>query len=159
MINQPSPSKDNRTPWPFVWMQIAKQIAEARSHDSIKKVGCVIVPEDNTQILSIGFNGSWAGGPNERASDIPGEGKLIHAELNALLKCDFNHSKNKIMYVTMSPCEHCASCLINARIGTVIYDELYRDISGIHLLANAGIRTININNQEDILRFVAETKK
>ena len=93
----------------------------------------------NTQMLALGYNGDHAGGPNERESVDPGCSGFLHAEINALIKCDFNTTKRKVMYVTLSPCRMCAKAIINARISEVVYGDQYRDESGIALLREANI--------------------
>lgn len=110
-----------------------------RSIDPRFKVGAVIVTDDNTQVLSIGYNGDQAGGNNEVESLEPGQSGCIHAEINALIKLDFNNPKKKKMYVTLSPCKMCAKAIVNASISEIIYAEEYRDRSGLDLLINAGI--------------------
>ena len=125
-------------------MSIAREISK-RSYDPILKVGAIIVSEDNTRMLSVGYNGNYKGGPNVRESDEPGLGGLLHAEVNALVKCDFNFHKKKYMYVTHSPCRHCAKLIVNAEISRVIYGELYRDISGIELLKSADIDVLSLS--------------
>jgi len=122
-------------------MKITKNIAE-RSYDPHLKVGAIIVSEDNTQMLSIGYNGNYAGGPNHRESDVQGEGGFLHAEQNAIIKCDYNFPKNKIMYVTHSPCRLCCKFIINAGISKVIYSDIYRDESGLELLSDKSIEVI-----------------
>ena len=68
-----------RPTWDQVWISFAKTISE-RSYDPRNKVGAVIVTEDNTQVLSIGYNGGWAGGPNEvRAWTLPKGSTAIEA--------------------------------------------------------------------------------
>ena len=64
---------------------------------------------------------------------------MLHAEINCLLKMDYNNPKRKKMYVTLSPCRMCAKAIINAGIDEVVYDEAYRDTSGVALLEEAGI--------------------
>jgi len=127
-----------RPNWDEVWMNIAREVSR-RSADDKYKVGTVIVTGDNTQVLSLGYNGDHAGGPNERESSEPGCSGFLHAEINALIKCDFNTTKRKVMYVTLSPCRMCAKAIINARISEVVYGDLYRDESGIGLLRAANI--------------------
>ena len=121
-------------------MNFAKSIA-ARSIDPRFKVGAVVVSADNTQVLSVDYNGDHAGGPNEVESTTPGQSGCIHAEINALIKLDYNNPKNKKMYVTLSPCKMCAKAIVNAGIDEVIYDETYRDDSGINLLKDSKIAT------------------
>jgi dCMP deaminase len=133
-------------------MAIAHEISK-RSYDPQLKVGAIIVSEDNTRMLSVGYNGNYRGGPNERESDEPGLGGLIHAEINALVKCDFNFHKKKHMYLTHSPCRQCAKLIVNAEITKVIYDSLYRDSSGIDILMSAGIDILSLS--EAIIRSKA----
>lgn len=127
-----------RPSWDEVWSLFATTISK-RSIDPRFKVGAVIVTEDNTQVLSIGYNGDQAGGPNEVESLEPGQSGCIHAEINALIKLDFNNPKKKKMYVTLSPCKMCAKAIVNANINEVIYSEKYRDDSGVLLLLKSGV--------------------
>ena len=98
-----------------------------------------MVTSDNTQVLSVGYNGNYTGGPNEVESEQPGESGFLHAEVNCLLKMDYNNPKSKVMYVTLSPCRMCAKAIINAGISEVVYGEEYRDTSGLEILRNVGI--------------------
>lgn len=128
-----------RPSWDEVWSSFAATISR-RSIDPRFKVGAVIVTEDNTQVLSIGYNGDQAGGSNEVESLEPGQSGCIHAEINALIKLDYNNPKKKKMYVTLSPCKMCAKAIVNASLNEVIYLEKYRDDSGILLLEDANIK-------------------
>ena len=127
-----------RPSWNTVWMKFAYLISK-RSYDPRYQVGAIIVTEDNTQVMAVGYNGNYSGGPNEVESETPGESGMLHAEINALLKCDYNDPQRKIMYITLSPCKMCAKAIINAGIDEVIYDELYRDDSGLEILKSAGL--------------------
>lgn len=127
-----------RPSWDEVWMNIAKEVSR-RSPDDKFKVGTIIVTSDNTQVLSLGYNGDHAGGPNIRESDEPGNSGFIHSEMNALIKLDFNNPKSKVMYVTLAPCRMCAKAIVNAGIKKVVFAENYRDMSGIEVLKDAGI--------------------
>ena len=64
---------------------------------------------------------------------------MIHAEINALLKLDYNNPKHKVMYITLSPCRMCAKSMINAGICEVVYDEEYRDTSGLKVLEKSSV--------------------
>lgn len=141
-------TKSGRPTWDSVWMTVVKTIAE-RSPDPRYKIAAIVVTSDNTQLLALGYNGDHSGGPNQRESDVPGESGFLHAEVNALIKLDYNNPKNKIMYVSMSPCKMCAKAIINAGIKEVAYAEDYRDQSGILLLQNAGIRIRKINSNAE----------
>lgn len=127
-----------RPKWDEVWTRFSLIIAE-RSYDPKYRVGSVIVTEDNTQVLSVGYNGNYAGGPNEVESSEPGNSGMLHSEINSLIKLDYNNPKRKKMYVTLSPCRMCAKAIVNAGISEVIYIEEYRDASGIEILRSAGI--------------------
>ena len=133
-----------RPNWDSIWIEFAKSISR-RSYDPRHQVGAVVVTEDNTQVLAIGYNGNYRGGPNEVESDVPGESGMIHAEINALLKMDFNNPKRKKMYVTMSPCRMCAKAIVNAGIDDVIFFEKYRDTSALEILTSAGINIHQAN--------------
>lgn len=137
--------EDTRPSWDAVWSQVIDVIAQ-RSADPGFKVAAIVVTSDNTQLLSLGYNGDHAGGTNSRDSIEPGESGFIHAEVNALIKLDYNNPKKKIMYVSLSPCKMCAKAIINAGISEVVYKEKYRDESGIRLLMSAGIRVRQISN-------------
>ena len=115
-----------------------------RSCDPRSQVGVVIVSDDNTQVLSVGYNGNYSGGPNEVESELPGQSGFIHAEINALLKLDYNNPKRKVMYVTLSPCRMCAKAIVNAGIDEVVYKQEYRDTSGLEILNTAGIKAKKI---------------
>mgnify|MGYP003120392899 FL=1 len=128
-----------RPEWDEIWMDFCHTIAK-RSYDPRFQVGAVIVSEDNCQVLAIGYNGNYAGGPNEVESSNPGESGMIHAEINALIKLDYNNPKKKKLYLTLSPCRTCAKAIVNAGIDEVIYREAYRDTSGVDILKKSGIK-------------------
>ena len=127
-----------RPEWDTVWMEFAYSISR-RSYDPRHQVGAIVVTEDNTQVLAVGYNGNYAGGPNEVESKTPGESGMLHAEINCLLKMDYNNPKKKTMYVTLSPCKMCAKAIINSGVAKVMYCETYRDTEGIDLLLESGI--------------------
>ena len=128
-----------RPEWHEIWMDFAHTISK-RSYDPQFQVGCVIVTDDNCQVLAIGYNGNHKGGPNQRESSVPGESGFIHAEINSLIKMDYNNPCSKKMYLTLSPCEVCAKAIVNAGIDEVIFVELYGDgLPGLEILNKAGI--------------------
>ena len=132
------PKVNARPTWDQIWMDFAKLISK-RSYDPRHRVGAVVVTEDNTQVLSVGYNGNYSGGPNEVESLVPGESGMIHAEINALLKMDYNNPKRKKIYLTLSPCRACSKAIVNAGISEVVFKEQYRDMSGIEILKSAGL--------------------
>ena len=138
----------DRPSWPETWISIARTIAD-RSYDPRLKVGAIVVSSDNTQMLSVGYNGNYKGGPHAHESLEPGRSGFIHAEVNALVKCDFNFHKKKHMYLTHSPCRACSKLIVNAEISRVVYDIKYRETSGLEILKSAGVEVFNM--QEAIL--------
>jgi dCMP deaminase len=139
----------DRPTWDEVWMEMA-HIISRRSYDPRHQVGTVIVTKDNTQVLSVGYNGNHTGGPNEVESTVPGESGMIHAEINALLKMDYNNPKGKTMYVTLSPCRMCAKAMVNAGIDRVVYDQEYRITTGLDVLRDSGIDVSRFTDQRDM---------
>lgn len=138
MTLTPLPEKHLRPLWHETWMETAHAVGK-RSYDPRLQVGAIVVSEDNTVVLSLGYNGNFAGGPNVPDSLEPGQSGFIHAEANCLIKCPYHYPMKKVMYVTHSPCKNCAKMIVNAGIARVIYDIEYRDTSGIELMRSVGI--------------------
>ena len=143
----PRSMRNDRPDWHETWMNIARTVAE-RSYDPRLKVGAIVVSDDNTRLLSLGYNGNYRGGPNQPDSIDPGFSGFIHAEVNALVKCDYNFNRKKVMYLTHSPCAQCAKVIINADISQVVYDEVYRDQGGIDLLSSSSVL---VNRYRDVI--------
>ena len=138
-LNANTEKSYNRPEWDKIWMDFALSIAK-RSCDSKYQVGAVIVNAENTQVLSIGYNGDQKGGPNQRDSTETGHSGFIHAEINALIKMNYNNPCKKKMYLTLSPCEVCAKAIVNAKIDELIYSRFYEHgKSSIDILNKAGI--------------------
>ena len=136
----------NRPDWNSIWSDFVTNISK-RSPDQKFQVGAVIVTEDNTQVLALGYNGDHKGGPNQRDSLETGRSGFIHAEVNALIKCDFNNPKKKKMYLTHSPCPVCAKCIVNAGIEEVLYIRDYKpDMSGVKILKECGVAVKKLND-------------
>ena len=136
---------NHRPSWDETWMNIARTVAE-RSYDPRLKVGAIIVSKDNTRLLSLGYNGNYRGGPNLPDSLDPGQSGFIHAEMNALVKCDYNFNQDKIMYLTHSPCIQCAKLIINANISKIVYETEYRNTEGIRIIESCGIDVIRFSD-------------
>ena len=140
----PECGQTERPTWPETWMMVARTMSE-RSYDPRLKVGAIIVSADNTQMLSVGYNGNYKGGPHAHESTEPGKSGFIHAEVNALVKCDFNFAKKKHMYVTHMPCKDCSKLIINAEIARVVYGLPYRITEGVDLLKSVGIEVFDLD--------------
>lgn len=117
-----------------------------RSVDKRLKVGCVITSIDHSQVYSVGYNGNYKGGPNQADSDEPGCSGLIHAEVNAIVKCEASKETPKIVYITHGPCIMCSKLLINmGGVKKVIYETDYRDTSGLDILKSCNIEVIKFS--------------
>ena len=90
------------------------------SNSSTKKVGCIALRKDFSKIASFGYNGSYAGAPDnpntgtEEESLEPGQSGFIHAEINMIAKFKEYDPENYIILLSLSPCSICMKVLINA---------------------------------------------
>jgi len=127
-----------------LFMEFAKQVS-LRSTCERLKVGAVIVTSDFKYVVGYGYNGNYASGPN--CCDSPEEGNCgcIHAEVNALIKC--NEKKDDCyMFVTVSPCMTCAKLILNAgNIKVIFFKEAYRDHEPLMLLQKEGVMCIPVS--------------
>lgn len=125
------------------YIRMARIWAE-NSYCKRRKVGALIVKDDS--IISDGYNGTPSGFENECECDGKTKPYVLHAEANAITKLakDTRSSLGGTLYVTMSPCIECAKLIIQAGIKRVVYDEEYRDTSGIDLLRRAGVKVSNM---------------
>jgi dCMP deaminase len=130
--------KDNE-----MYMQIALLTAQ-RSYATRLKVGCVIVK--NHSIISFGWNGMPTGYNNCCEMEVNGQlvtrPEVQHAELNAIAKLCQNgySSEGASIFISHSPCIHCALLIQKCGIREVYYHRQYRDDAGIQFLRKAGIK-------------------
>lgn len=110
------------------------------------QVGAVIVNPKDKRIISSGYNGQPAGVCNECENDGVTKQTVIHAELNAILYAKMDLTGCHI-YITHSPCEHCAACIMNVGIKKVIYIEDYRSSAGVDFLRANNIEVIKYDEQ------------
>ena len=122
------------------YLRMAKIWAE-NSYCKRRQVGALIVKDK--MIISDGFNGTPSGFENI-CEDEEGKTKpyVLHAEANAITKVakSANNSDEATLYVTTSPCIECAKLILQAGITRLVYEEEYRDTSGLDLLHRAGIK-------------------
>lgn len=111
------------TNWDARWMQAAENVAQW-SKDPRRKVGCIIVDDDNNQ-LSGGYNGFPRGiADDTRLHDRDIKLKMVvHAEANAVAAAARNgHSiKGGTAYITHNPCSQCACLMIQAGIKRMVF--------------------------------------
>lgn len=128
-------------------IQIFKKFAEdlaTLSKCTERKVAAVITDKDMTQVYSIGLNGGPKGLVDCMCT-LGGKYGCVHAEVNALVKCT-NTDRDKVMFVTLSPCVACAAAIINApgSFSAVYYGTPWKDQAGIKLLEAANIKVFNL---------------
>jgi dCMP deaminase len=138
--------QDPRISWNELYLNIALLLSK-RSSCNRMSVGCVVTTTDNRRILSVGYNGNYAGGPNCCDTVDPGLCGCSHAETNSLIKMNYDDRVEKKLYTTHSPCVMCAKQIINeGSIKQVIYHNQYRLLDGINLLHNNNIEVIWIKD-------------
>lgn len=124
----------------------AAYVYSALSYCNRRQVGCVLVKGGS--IISIGYNGTPPGEENN-CEDCDGLTKstVTHAEENALRKL-IKRTESSVgchVFITTSPCLHCAEKLVDADVSCVYYDEMYKSDEGIRYLQNRGIKVIQTN--------------
>ena len=127
------------------WAHRAADLSYARR----LKVGAVVVKDDT--VISYGYNGMPAGwdnncefeftNPQTRITELLTRAEVLHAESNAIAKLakSNNSGLGADLFVTHSPCIHCAKLIYQSGIGRVYYGANYRDDAGIQFLKQSGI--------------------
>jgi dCMP deaminase len=134
------PSLD-RIPLYEVYMRMAEELAK-RSTCARLQVGTVITDAWLEHVVAIGYNGNARGLPNRCDSTVPGSCGCIHSEINALVKAP-GGMRDKVVFLTDSPCVACAKAMINSGVTHVFYRRKYRDPSGVELLQRVGITPVH----------------
>jgi dCMP deaminase len=126
-----------------LYMQIA-EVVSRRSTCFRRNVGAVIVEDKN--IVSIGYNGPASGEPHCTGNGCAGPHgctRAIHAEVNALDRYDpydgIRTTRVLSMYVTESPCAHCALAIVDSPVAEVFFLNQYRLTEGLDILTKGGV--------------------
>ncbi len=141
--------KEKREKYDKAYLRIAKEWGNL-SYCQRKKVGAIIVKDK--MIISDGYNGTPSGFENCCEDD---EGltrwDVLHAEANAILKVarSTQSCEGATLYITLSPCKECSKLIHQSGIKRVVYQNGYRDDSGIQFLIKAGVEVIHIPNLDD----------
>ena len=110
-----------------------------------RKVGALIVKD--RMIISDGYNGTPSGFEN-CCEDEEGLTRwdVLHAEANAILKVarSTQSCEGATLYITLSPCKECSKLIHQSGIKRVVYQNGYRDDSGIQFLIKAGVEVEHI---------------
>jgi dCMP deaminase len=121
------------------YLRIAREWSQL-SYCKRKQVGAIIVRD--RMIISDGYNGTPSGFEN-CCEDEAGltNWYVLHAEANAILKvarstqtCD-----GATLYITLSPCQECSKLIHQSGIKRVVYQQGYRDTTGVDFLLQAGV--------------------
>ena len=135
------------------FMSIAK-LAAQRSTCRRRKVGCVLVNQDN-YIISTGYNGvpkkvthcidnACEGVESESGTNLD-SCLALHAETNAIAHCNNISSLNAI-YITCSPCMSCAKLISATNCKSVYYGQPYAGIEIIDKYFKAcGINLVRVS--------------
>jgi dCMP deaminase len=78
--------------------------------------------------------------------------EVLHAESNAIAKLARSNDSGlgAALFVTHSPCIHCAKLIHQSGIDQVWFGQAYRDNAGIDFLTKSGITVEQINVQSQI---------
>jgi dCMP deaminase len=143
-------ASDKQNRYDKAYLRLALSWAQL-SHCARKKVGAIIVKD--SIIISDGYNGTPAGFDNCCEND---EGQthwyVLHAEANAILKVarSSNNCKDATLYLTHSPCKDCSKLVLQSGITRLVYQEAYKDTSGIDFLKSAGLEVVQLENCDDV---------
>ena len=131
----------SRPPLYEVYMRMAEELAK-RSTCARLRVGTVLTDTNLEHVVSIGYNGNARGFPNRCDSDEVGMCGCIHSEMNALVKAP-GEMRDKVAFITVSPCKMCAKLIVQANVSHVFYREAYRKSEGLQVLEQAGVVTVH----------------
>jgi dCMP deaminase len=132
------------------YLRIAREWGNL-SYCTRKKVGAIIVKD--RMIISDGYNGTPSGFEN-CCEDTDGLTKwyVLHAEANAILKVarSTQSCEGATLYITMSPCKDCSKLIHQSGIKRVVYQQAYKDNSGVDFLEKAGVEVVCVPQPDAI---------
>lgn len=139
-------SKEKQLKYDKAYLRIADEWGKL-SYCERKQVGAIIVKD--RMIISDGYNGTPTGFENF-CEDETGYTKwyVLHAEANAISKVasSTQSCKGATLYITLSPCKECSKLIHQTGIIRVVFQEAYKDDSGVRFLEKAGIDIAHISN-------------
>lgn len=139
-----------RPPLFEVYMRMAEELAK-RSTCARLQVGTVITDSRLEHVVAIGYNGNARGFPNQCDSPEAGKCGCIHSEMNALVKAP-GELRDKVAFITASPCVMCAKLMVQANVSHVYYRERYRVPAGLDVLEQAGVIAVQYTRWRDAWR-------
>lgn len=140
----------SRPPLFEVYMRMAEELAK-RSTCARLQVGTVLTDARLENVVAIGYNGNARGFPNRCDSDEAGKCGCIHSEMNALVKAP-GQLRDKVAFITASPCVMCAKLIVQAGVSHVFYRHRYRLPTGLEVLERGGVVAIHYTRWQDSWR-------
>lgn len=149
-VNDGPPPEPSRPPLYEVYMRMAEELAK-RSTCARLQVGTVLTDALLEHVVAIGYNGNARGFPNRCDGTEPGRCGCIHSEMNALVKAP-GGLRDKVAFVTASPCAMCAKLMVQAHVSHVFYRERYRSDEGLAILERGGVVPVHYVRWRDAWR-------
>ena len=135
---------EKQNKYDIAYLKIAREWGKL-SYCKRRQVGAIIV-KDN-MIISDGYNGTPSGFENVCEDDNNfTKWYVLHAEANAITKVasSTQSSEGATLYISLSPCKNCSKLIHQAKIKRVVYEEQYKDTSGLEFLEKAGVEVCQI---------------
>lgn len=113
------------------------------------QVGAIAIK--NSQVIGTGYNGTPTGWDNDcEDEDNNTHPWVLHAEENLIAKlCKSTvSSKGSVVFITHSPCIHCAKILYNSGIKKIYYAIEYKSNEGLIFLKKAGVKIERLSDYE-----------
>jgi len=132
------------------YLRMAKEWGKL-SYCKRKQVGAIIVKD--RMIISDGYNGTPTGFENICEDDENyTKWYVLHAEANAILKvaASTQSCKGATLYITMSPCRECSKLIHQAGIVRLVYEQAYKDTSGLAFLERAGVQLTFLSLETEV---------
>ena len=130
----------------IAYLRIAAEWSKL-SYCKRKQVGAIIVRD--RMIISDGYNGTPTGFEN-CCEDEEGltQWFVLHAEANAISKVarSTQTCENATLYITLSPCKECSKLIHQSGIKRVVFQNGYRDNTGLDFLEKAGVVVTQIED-------------
>lgn len=141
--------KEKQLQYDVAYLKMAREWSKL-SYCKRRQVGALIVKDK--MIISDGYNGTPTGFENI-CEDDEGYTKwyVLHAEANAISKVASSTQSchGGTLYITMSPCQQCSKLIHQAGISRVVFQEAYKDASGIKFLEKAGVEIRHISELDE----------
>ena len=137
-------TNEKQNKYDIAYLKIAREWGKL-SYCKRRQVGAIIVK--NNMIISDGYNGTTSGFENVCEDDNNfTKWYVLHAEANAITKVasSTQSSEGATLYISLSPCKNCSKLIHQAKIKRVVYEEQYKDTSGLEFLQKAGVEVCQI---------------